>query len=73
MRFEKVLINVAFMAMLLYFLWSAACITELWGNVRICFLLCSYCKFYGICMIQRKLNDFFSCGATTLLEPRLPH
>jgi len=44
MRFEKVLINVAFMAMLFYFLRSAACITELWGNVGKCFLLCSYCK-----------------------------
>jgi hypothetical protein len=32
MRFEKVLINVLFMEMLLYFLRSAACITELWGN-----------------------------------------
>jgi hypothetical protein len=34
MRFEKVLINVAFMASLLYFLRSAVCITDLHGNVR---------------------------------------
>jgi hypothetical protein len=56
--YQHTLVNVAFMAVLLYFLRSSACITELCGNVRKVFSCAVILNFYGICIIQTKLIVF---------------